>query len=116
MHSDDTPLTLTALVHESHQTAVSKGWWEDGDRNVGEMLCLMHAEISEALEEWRARHPLTEIRIENGKPEGVPVELADVMIRIGDFCGRYNIDLEAAVKQKLAFNKTRSHRHGNKLA
>ena len=95
--TDDTPLTLTALVHESHQTAVSKGWWEDGDRNVGEMLCLMHAEISEALEEWRARHPLTEIRI-------------------GDFCGRYNIDLEAAVKQKLAFNKTRSHRHGNKLA
>lgn len=48
------------------------------------------------------------------KPIGIAVELADVLIRIADTCGRYNIPLEEALKLKLAYNKTRPHRHGGK--
>lgn len=48
----------------------------------------------------------------NRKPEGVPSELADTVIRIFDFCGTYGIDLEAAVLQKMAFNSGREHKHG----
>jgi hypothetical protein len=39
-----------------------------------------------------------------------------VLIRIANTCGRYDIPLTQAIKAKLAFNKTRPHRHGNKLA
>lgn len=48
------------------------------------------------------------------KPEGVASELADVVIRVADLCGLYGIDLNAALEEKMAFNKTRPYRHGNK--
>ncbi len=111
------PLTIAALIDQSHQTAREKGWWDAGhsERAFGEIVALFHSEISEAFEEYRAGRDLTEIYTgSNGKPEGVPIELADLLIRIGDFCGYYNIPLEAALRQKLAYNKTRPYRHGGK--
>ena len=47
------------------------------------------------------------------KPEGVPVELADVCIWIFDMCVLFDIDLEAVIKQKLDYNRERPYRHGN---
>lgn len=49
------------------------------------------------------------------KPEGVASELADAVIRIADLCGHLGIDLEAAVKAKMAFNETREYKHGKKF-
>jgi hypothetical protein len=49
-----------------------------------------------------------------GKPEGEAVELADALIRIMDYFGYKNWDLEAIMKLKMAYNKTREYRHGNK--
>ena len=174
-------MDVKKLAKEINDTAHAKGWYEDGDRNFFEVVGLMHSELSEALEEWRAKHPVTEIRIENGKLEGCPIEIADAYIRILDTChelrlpimvwagdaptnvekGRFSvditkvhyllsqaivdlpddsveplnisalgecacaiegmcekwgIDLEAAVKQKMAYNQTRPYRHGGKLA
>jgi NTP pyrophosphatase (non-canonical NTP hydrolase) len=43
-------------------------------------------------------------------------ELADVVIRIADFCGAMGIDLERQIAAKMAYNETRSYRHGGKLA
>ena len=40
--------------------------------------------------------------------------LADCWELIETFCKKNDIDLEAAVIEKQAFNETRSHRHGNK--
>ncbi len=48
------------------------------------------------------------------KPEGVQSELADVVIRVGHICGLYGIDLERAVMEKMAYNRTRPYRHGGK--
>lgn len=48
------------------------------------------------------------------KPEGVGSEAADILIRLLDFVGRYDIDLAWEVERKLAFNRTRGHRHGGK--
>lgn len=108
--------TIQEWQKEVHEVAVSKGWWES-DRNVGEALALMHSELSEALEEYRAGHPLGVTRkADNGKPEGFLVELADVAIRVFDFCEAYSLDLEAAIAEKHAFNRTRPYRHGGKVA
>lgn len=48
------------------------------------------------------------------KPEGVGSEAADILIRLLDFVDRYEIDLPWEVERKLAFNRTRGHRHGGK--
>lgn len=112
-------MTLEELIKESYQTAVIKGWWEE-DRNLGELLALMHSEISEALEEWRSGRDIKTIHYEptevGPKPCGFPVELADLLIRVGDLCGRTGIPLERAIGAKLEYNKMRPYRHGNKLA
>lgn len=95
--------TVKKLVQESHTIAKSKGWWE-GKRNDGELIALMHSELSEALEAMR----------NHGKIEDIAEELADCCIRIFDFCGAREIDLQKAIKLKLKKNRLRPYRHGNK--
>jgi len=117
----DKGLTLNAMRDQAYATAVEKGWWEEGQQEtrIPVLLCLIHSEVSEALEAWRELPPGNLDHIVYGahpKPEGFAIELADIIIRIGDLCGAYNIDLESAVKTKMAFNRTRSHRHGGKRA
>jgi hypothetical protein len=48
------------------------------------------------------------------KPEGVGSEMADIFIRLMDEVDRSGIDLEWEVTRKLAYNRTRGHRHGGK--
>lgn len=50
-----------------------------------------------------------------GKPEGVPSEITDVIIRALDFADIYGIDLGAMVAEKDAYNATREYRHGRKF-
>ncbi len=108
-------MTINELVTESHNTAVDKGWWEE-PRSFGELIALIHSELSEALEDYRNGFAANQIYYGDGqKPCGVPIELADVLIRIGDLCGYFGIDLEQAVKEKLQYNKSRPYRHGGKV-
>lgn len=110
---------IKKLVEEAHRIAIQKGWWDPYDRNVGELLLLCVCELSEAMEEFREGYPLDMVYYTDKnptKPEGFPIELADVILRLADLCGRYNIDIEKAIVTKLAYNTTRTKRHGNKLA
>ena len=115
--------TIRELQAEAYQTAVNKGW-HDVPRSAGEAMLLMHSEISEACEEYRRGRPVNEVytllgseQVPGGpqKPEGVPTELADCVIRIMDFCGEHGIDLQAVIEQKMEFNRSRPYRHGNKV-
>lgn len=124
--------SINQLVREAHENAVEKGWWDE-DRSFGEIIALIHSEASEALEDYRNGRKPTEVWyerkvdwsnttwIENAqitpewKPCGIPSELADVVIRIFDMCGRYGIDLEKAIEEKMAYNATRPHKHGGKV-
>jgi len=115
-------LTIKDLVNQAHDTAKEKCWHGPDGRGgptFGESVALAHSELSEALEAYRD-HGLADATGDPkegqalAKPEGVAAELADVLIRIGDTCGQYGIDLEAALMEKLAYNRTRSHRHGGK--
>jgi len=108
-------LSLAEITRRSFETSKSKGWHDD-PRSFGDLIALIHSELSEALEEFRYGHQESEgYYVASPKPEGVPIELADVIIRIGDLCGRYGIDLDRAVEIKLEYNLTRSHRHGGKV-
>lgn len=104
---------FNSFCADVHADAIEKGWWEEGDRPFGEIVALCHAELSEALEEARDGRGYQEIYDRgDGKPEGIPVELADVIIRIADFCGQAGIDLDHAIKIKREYNRTRPRRHG----
>lgn len=39
-------------------------------------------------------------------------EIADAIIRLLDYCGSFDIDIEAHIKHKLEYNKTRPYKHG----
>jgi NTP pyrophosphatase (non-canonical NTP hydrolase) len=104
---------LNKLCKEAYENARSKGWHDD-ERTFGEYISLVHSELSEALEDYRSGRGVNELYYEEDKPCGIPVELADVLIRIFDFCGLYDIDLQNAIDIKMKYNKTRSHRHGGK--
>lgn len=105
--------TINALVRDAHQNAIDKGWYEE-PRTFAELIALMHSELSEALEDYRAGRAINEIYYEGEKPCGIPIELADVLIRIFDTCGYYGIDLEEAIEEKMRYNATRPQRHGGK--
>lgn len=49
------------------------------------------------------------------KPEGIAVELADCIIRILDWAGKEGVDMDAIIRKKMAYNRTRPYRHGGKL-
>ena len=107
-------IDINELAKEIHENAVTHGWWDE-ERSFPEILALIHSEVSEALEEYRNGHSATEIYFsDNGKPEGIPTELADVIIRVLDYCGYAGIDIDAAVSQQHEYNKSRPYRHGGK--
>ncbi len=101
---------LSILQHTCHQAAREGGWWHDIhtgkplDRNVGELLCLIHSEISEAMEAHRKG--LWDDKLPH-RP-GIEVELADAVIRIADLCGGLGLDLAGAVVEKLQYNANRA--------
>lgn len=106
-----------------HEWALDKGWWEDVNRNVGEIILLFVGEVSETFEEWRDGRPMTlmyfnqedarrPIVLEsqniperiNPKPEGIPVELADIFIRMLDVVPMWEIDLESWLTVESQFD------------
>lgn len=125
-------MTIGELQEMIHEDNKARGWWDNVELPlrvdnresraiVVEKLCLIHSEVSEALEEVRAGRPLTEVYPEMlgdyciGKPLGFPTELADTMIRILDLAKACGIDLDREIDRKLAYNRTRGYKHGGKL-
>mgnify|MGYP000695841195 CR=1 FL=1 len=117
------------LQDKAHAMALGKGWWEGeglSPNSLGAKLAMVHSEVSEAVAcvrdgelglywTWGGiidRDPDT--RHPTAKPEGLPIELADIVLRVADLAGRLGIDLQDAIAQKMAYNKTRPHRHGGK--
>lgn len=131
---------LNELSKQIHENAKSKGFF-DSEKNLGEMLCLIHSEVSEALEavredkyysksvvlkqKWFIKgmadknygHTFNEdsffkTQFENRVKNTFEDELADVVIRVLDLCAYMDIDIESHIKAKMRYNSMRPHKHG----
>lgn len=104
--------TLADMTQEIMDNNIIKGWEPDPSRTFGEECALMHSEISEAYETWRVIG--FDERTRDGKPDDVASELADTFIRLLHYTAVHGFDLESEYERKMAFNRTRPFRHGNK--
>ena len=104
--------TISELQTKIHQIAKDHGWWEK-DREIGTILMLIVTEVAEVMEAYR------EDRYESENIPGfswMEEELADIIIRVLDFAGHNNYDMEGAISAKMKYNASRSYRHGDKKA
>lgn len=108
--------SFVTIAAQCHKTAVEKGWFDEGELSpsqIAEKLCLVHSEVSEALEDVRRGNMELHFE-EDGKPVGYPSEIADILIRVLDLAVHMKVDLEKAMATKMCYNTTRPYKHGNK--
>ena len=122
-------MNINELAREVHRNAVALGDWQTPPA-LPEALCLIHAELSQALQEYQEGNPLVygtcalaaedckfsgvcdkvgrpgESEGIDGpcKPEGIAVELADVILRTLDLMAALGVDVDAVVMAKHKYN------------
>ena len=97
------------LMDMSHATAKMKGWYSDPstgapiNRNFGEVVALMHSELSEALEAHRKDLASDHLPGFSGMEE----EFADLIIRVMDTAQALDLRIGPAIVLKNRYNMIR---------
>ena len=109
--------SFSEMARLAHANSRDHGFWNDEPNHSGVVwklsrIALMHSELSEAVE--GIRKDLMDDHLPERKM--YVAELADTVIRILDFAGAYDLPLADVILEKMTYNATRPHMHGDKLA
>jgi NTP pyrophosphatase (non-canonical NTP hydrolase) len=85
------------------------------EMHAAKRLLLIVSEVSEAYEALREVGHFRGWTSPTGKPEGVPSELADILVRTAEFAETVRIDVQGATEEKMTYNSTRPHKHGKRF-
>jgi hypothetical protein len=97
------------LQRRLYDECITAGWDATDSNTFAEECAHLHEEVSEAFRAWRLYRD-GEIHFDEfGRPEGVPIELADVLIGLFYNAERMGFDLLEAVEVKHRFNLTRDY-------
>ena len=110
-------MTVNEMAARAHDMSKAHGFWHEQDAHdvttILSKLMLVCSEVGEAAEAVRSVdiEPAETLYSDSGKPEGLPSELADIIIRVGDLACALDINLEAAISEKMEHNAQRVWRH-----
>lgn len=134
-------MTLTEYIDKAHTNATEKGFHKGfkdlldsivthtilEDKKKAKLLKyivrvemikdlgLLTSEIGEAVEFARTQKNIVEVPDKENWKESIEEEVADIFIRLCDFCGKHDIDLEYYVNKKMEYNSKREQLHGKEL-
>ena len=122
-------MNLNDLAQEIHAENLQRGFWETKPP-IPELLMLVVSELAEALEadrkdQFTSKDDIEFVNSNADEAERLAVfssnikntfedEIADAIIRLFDLSAGLGIDLDAHVKAKRAYNRTRPHKHGKR--
>lgn len=87
--------------------AEDKGFHALPEAGFYKLAVLITSEVGELISAYQKGIELST----HGLP-ALEEEMADIIIRVADMAGIMNIDLDTAIRNKVAFNATRPHLHG----
>ena len=94
-----------------YDNAVAHGFWEGDGCSPGEKIALMHQELSELLDNYRDGN-LDVVSSKIDDFTNAEEECADLVIRLMDFCERFDLNIAGAIVAKHEYNTTREYKHG----
>lgn len=119
---------IRVLVNISYHNSKNHGFWENYDQTCEALvakgrtdlaadyivitklakMALIHSEVGEATEGIR------KYQLDGHCPNftSEEVELADALIRIFDYAGKFKLRLPEALLAKITYNKSRPFKHG----
>lgn len=110
---DDIEVGLDNLSIEIAAWSHRKGWRKPEPRNPLELCSLIHTEVSELVEAFRHHNPPCE-KVGLEHISAAEEEVADIVIRLADFCDEHGLRFGYATVEKMRYNDNREHRHGGK--
>ena len=117
-------MNIKELCVAAHNNSANHGFWDDYNQTLSFLptcldidkytldiklskIALIMSELGEAVE--GIRKPTADPHCPGFSSE--EIEMADVLIRIFDYCEAFGLDLAGAVTTKMAFNQTRPYKH-----